>query len=65
MNELIQAALTGIITGAFAAGTVYGVLKVEMRFMRRDLDEVRNVVFKDRRAGDGTGKYQQHLTDGT
>ena len=62
MNDLINAALTGIIAGAFSAGTVYGVLKVEMRFMRRDLDEVRNVVFKNRRAGDETGKYHR-LTD--
>lgn len=64
MNDLMQAALTGIVAGAFSAGTVFGILKVELKFIRRDLDEVRSAVFSGRRAGDETGKYR-HLTDNT
>lgn len=39
--EFIQSAVVGLITGIFSAGAVWGVLKTELRFMRRDLDEVR------------------------
>lgn len=43
--ELLQAVIVGTITGVFSAGATWGVLKVEMRYLRRDLDEVRNHVF--------------------
>lgn len=45
MTEVVQSVVVGIITGLFTAGTVWGVLKTEMRWMRRDLDEVRERVF--------------------
>lgn len=41
MNEILQSVVVGLITGCFSAGAVWGVLKTEMRWMRRDLDEVR------------------------
>lgn len=40
--DIIQSAIVGIITGCFSAGAVWGVLKTEMHYMRRDIDEVRN-----------------------
>lgn len=43
--ELIQSAIVGIITGVFSAGAVWGVLKTEMRFLRRDVDEIRKHIF--------------------
>lgn len=46
MESLIQSAVTGLITGAFSAGAVWGVLKTEMKWLRRDLDEVRRRVFQ-------------------
>lgn len=44
MEHLIGSAVTGLITGAFSAGAVWGVLKTEIRWMRRDIDEVRRKV---------------------
>jgi hypothetical protein len=43
--ELLQSAIVGLITGVFSAGAVWGVLKTELRYLRRDVDEVRKVVF--------------------
>lgn len=43
--ELLQAIIVGVITGLFSAGAVWGVLKTEIRWMRRDLDEVREHLF--------------------
>lgn len=40
--DLLQSAVVGVITGIFSAGAVWGVLKTEMRWLRRDLDEVRH-----------------------
>lgn len=48
MRELLQSAVVGLITGAFSAGAVWGVLKTEMRWMRRDLDELRAAVLTAR-----------------
>jgi len=48
--EILQAIIVGIISGAFSAGTIWGILKTEMHFMRRDLDEVRNFIWSDRRS---------------
>lgn len=36
--DFLQSIVTGLITGIFSAGAVWGVLKTEMRFMRRDVD---------------------------
>lgn len=44
--ELLQSAVVGIITGTFSAGAVWGVLKTELRWLRRDLDEVRRKVWQ-------------------
>lgn len=41
MESLFQSVVVGIITGLFSAGAVWGVLKTEMRFLRRDVDEIR------------------------
>jgi len=46
--ELVQSAVVGLITGVFSAGAVWGVLKTELRFLRRDVDEVRRHVFEVR-----------------
>lgn len=54
MESLLQAGLSGIITGVFSAGAVWGILKTEMRFMRRDIDELRAKCLT-RRAGDCNG----------
>lgn len=45
MNEILQSVIIGIITGCFSAGAVWGVLKTELRFMRRDVDEIREHLF--------------------
>lgn len=45
LAHIIESAMGGIITGVFSAGAVWGVLKTEMRWLRRDLDEVRKRVF--------------------
>lgn len=52
LEQFGQSIITGLITGAFTAGTVWGVLKTEMRWMRRDLDEVRRRIFKMSSPGD-------------
>jgi hypothetical protein len=41
MEQILNSVVSGLITGAFSAGAVYGVLKTEMKWMRRDLDEDR------------------------
>jgi hypothetical protein len=46
MAELMQSVVIGVITGCFSAGAVWGVLKTEMRFLRRDVDELRTVILK-------------------
>lgn len=43
--EMLQSAVVGIITGIFSAGAVWGVLKTELRFLRRDVDEIRGHLF--------------------
>jgi len=48
--EIFQAIIIGVISGAFSAGTIWGILKTEMRFMRRDLDEVRDFIWAERRS---------------
>jgi len=45
MESLFQSVVIGVITGLFSAGAVWGVLKTEMRFMRRDVDEIREHIF--------------------
>lgn len=45
VTELLQSIVVGVITGIFSAGAVWGVLKTEMRWMRRDLDEVREFLW--------------------
>lgn len=47
--DLLNTALQGVIIGAFTGGAVWGVLKMEMKFLRRDLDEVRVYLWGDRR----------------
>lgn len=41
MTEFIQSAIGGIITGVFSAGAVWGVLRTELRYLRRDVDGIR------------------------
>ena len=48
--HIVQAMIIGVITGLFSAGTIYGMLKTELRYIRRDLTEVRNFVWPERRA---------------
>lgn len=49
MNEIFQAIIVGSVSGVFSAGAIWGVIKTEMRFMRRDIDEVRIYLWGDRR----------------
>ena len=49
--DLLNTAVQGVIIGAFSGGAVWGVLKMEMKFLRRDLDEVRIYLWGDRRNG--------------
>lgn len=51
MNELIQSIVVGTITGCFSAGAVWGVLKTEMRWLRRDVDEIRLHIFGAKKQG--------------
>lgn len=41
MNELVQSVVVGVITGCFSAGAVWGVLKTELSYLRRDVDGIR------------------------
>ena len=43
--DVLQSVIVGIITGVFSAGAVWGVLKTELRFLRRDVDEIRVHLF--------------------
>lgn len=45
--ELVQSAIVGVITGVFSAGAVWGVLKTELQWLRRDLDEVRQYIWRN------------------
>lgn len=38
--------LQAVITAAFSAGVTYGAIRSELRYMRRDLDELRRRVFQ-------------------
>ena len=49
-NDLIQSIIVGCITGTFSAGAVYGIIKTELKFLRRDVNELRHIIFK--RKGD-------------
>lgn len=40
MEGIVQSVIIGIITGAFSGGAVWGVLKTELRYLRRDIDRV-------------------------
>ena len=55
MTEIITAIIVGVITGAFTAGTIYGMLKTELRFLRRDVDHVLKKFdqLEDRRTNNG------------
>lgn len=44
MIEMAQAAVVGLISGMFSAGAIWGVLKTELRYLRRDVDELRRGV---------------------
>lgn len=56
MGDFLQAVVVGVITGLFSAGAVWGVLKTELKFMRRDLDEVRDYLWGDRRIDEQQGR---------
>lgn len=36
--DLLQSIVTGLITGAFSAGTIWGVLSTKITFMQREID---------------------------
>lgn len=52
MDEIVKYILGGIISGVFAGGTVYGMLKTELKYLRRDVDEIRVHVFGRRKLFD-------------
>ena len=41
MSEIVNAAVVGVITGVFSAGTIYGVLRTQLLWLRRDVDDIR------------------------
>lgn len=45
MADILQSAIVGVLTGLFSAGAVWGVLKTELRYLRRDVDDVREHLF--------------------
>jgi len=45
MNEVMQSIIVGLITGAFSGGAVYGVLKTELAWLRRDVNEIRDYIW--------------------
>lgn len=49
--DLVQSVVVGVITGIFSAGAVWGVLKTELRYLRRDVDEVREHLWGAHAAG--------------
>lgn len=46
VGELLVNLAVGAVAGVFSAGAIWGVLRTELRYMRRDLDEVRTVILK-------------------
>lgn len=55
MSEALQAALVAIITTCLNAAVTYGIVKTQIAWLRRDVDEVRNIIFtrsKSRRKND-------------
>lgn len=38
MIDFLQSALIGGIAGVFSAGTVWGMLRTELKYLRRDVD---------------------------
>jgi hypothetical protein len=45
MDPFVQQILTAGITGAFAAGGAYAAIRVELRWLRRDVDRLNKRVF--------------------
>lgn len=43
--------LQTVVTGAFSAGVTWGLVRAELRWLRRDLDEVRRKVFNFEKSG--------------
>lgn len=41
-----QAVVVGMITGIFSAGTIYGILKTELKNLREDVDKIEHDVKK-------------------
>lgn len=41
MESIVQAVIIGLITGIFSAGSMLIVLKTEFKYLRRDVDELR------------------------
>lgn len=37
-NQLIQSIVVGLITGAFSGGAAWAVIKTEIKYLRRDVD---------------------------
>lgn len=48
MNDILQAVIMGSISGVFSGGVFYGVVKTELKFLRRDVNELRGAVFHQR-----------------
>lgn len=38
--------IQAVVTAAFSAGVTWGAIRSELRYMRRDLDELRRKVFQ-------------------
>lgn len=54
MENIVQAVIIGFITGIFTSGTMLIVLKVEMKFLRRDVDHAH------KRMDDHAEHYHHH-----
>lgn len=36
--EFMKSAITGLITGAFSAGSIWGIMSTRMAFLQRDIE---------------------------
>lgn len=51
-REFVQAVIVGVITGLFSAGAVYGAIKVELRWLRSDVNAIKAHLWPEHRPHD-------------
>ena len=56
--EVLSPMISGVISGLFTAGVVWGVLKTELKYLRRDVDHAH------RRLDSSDGLFHRRISDG-